>query len=62
MALFSAATLARLGLQPTIAQASVSGLGGLAPSVVVTTQRQLTHEACGTSASLKNYTTAARTI
>jgi hypothetical protein len=44
---FSAATLARLGLQPIIAQDGISGLGGLAVSVLVTTQLRLTREDAG---------------
>jgi hypothetical protein len=41
---FSAATLAKLGLQPITAQDGISGLGGWAPSVVVATQIRLTRE------------------
>jgi Aspartyl protease len=44
---FSAAALARLGLQSIIAQDSISGLGGLAASVLVTTQLRLTREDAG---------------
>lgn len=44
---FSAATLARLGLQSIIAQDSISGLGGLTASVLVTTQLRLTREDAG---------------
>ena len=39
---FSAATLAKLGLQPIVAQDGISGLGGWATSVVVATQIRLT--------------------
>jgi hypothetical protein len=41
---FSAATLAKLGLQPIVAQDGISGLGGWAASVVVATQIRLTRE------------------
>jgi hypothetical protein len=41
---FSAATLAKLGLQSIAAQAGISGLGGWAASVVVATQIRLTRE------------------
>ena len=41
---FSAATLAKLGLQPIAAQDGISGLGGWAASVVVATQIRLTRE------------------
>ena len=41
---FSAATLAKLGLAPLTTQDSVSGLGGVAESVVVETQVRLTRE------------------
>lgn len=44
---FSAATLARLGLQALIAQDSLSGLGGLAAAVIVATQLRLTREDAG---------------
>jgi len=44
---FRAATLARLGLQPLVAQDNISGLGGLAVSVLVTTQLRLTREDAG---------------
>src|SRR5262249_53593129 len=44
---FSAATLVRLGLQPIIAQDCISGLGGLAASVLVTSQLRLSREDAG---------------
>jgi predicted aspartyl protease len=45
---FSAATLAKLGLQPLTTKDAVSGLGGVAESVVVETQIRLTRETAGT--------------
>jgi len=44
---FSGAILAKLGLQPIFPQERISGLGGLADSVVVETQIQLTRETGG---------------
>ena len=44
---FSAATLAVLGLQPLMAQDRIGGLGGLVDSVVVETQVRLTREEAG---------------
>jgi predicted aspartyl protease len=44
---FSAATLAVLGLQPLMAQDRIGGLGGVAESVVVETQVRLTREEAG---------------
>ena len=44
---FSAATLAMLGLQPLITQERIGGLGGVAKSVVVETQIRLTREEAG---------------
>ena len=44
---FSAATLAVLGLQPLMAQDRIAGLGGMAESVVVETQIRLTREEAG---------------
>jgi len=44
---FSAATLAKLGLQPIAAQDGISGLGGWAASVVVATEIRLTREDAG---------------
>jgi predicted aspartyl protease len=44
---FSAATLAVLGLQPLVAQDRIAGLGGIAESVVVETQVRLTREEAG---------------
>ena len=41
---FSAATLSKLGLQSIVPQEGISGLGGLADSVVVDTQIRLTRE------------------
>lgn len=41
---FSAATLSKLGLQSIVAQERISGLGGLADSVIVETQIRLTRE------------------
>jgi aspartyl protease len=41
---FSAATLAKLSLQPVTAQEGISGLGGRADSVIVETQIRLTRE------------------
>ena len=46
---FSAATLAKLGLQPLTTQDTVSGLGGVAESVVVETQVRLTRETGSTA-------------
>ena len=45
---FSAATLAKLGLQPLTTQDAVSGLGAVAESVVVETQIRLTRETAST--------------
>jgi hypothetical protein len=44
---FSAATLAKLGLQPLAIQEGISGLGGLADAVSVATQIRLSHEEAG---------------
>ena len=44
---FSAATLAKLGLQPVAMQEGISGLGGMADAVSVATQIRLTHEDAG---------------
>jgi Aspartyl protease len=44
---FSAATLAKLGLQPLVMQEGISGVGGMAASVIVETQIQLTREDAG---------------
>jgi hypothetical protein len=44
---FSAATLAKPGMQPVAMQEGVSGVGGLAAAVSVTTQIRLTHEDAG---------------
>ena len=44
---FSAATLARLGLQPLVAQEGISGVGGMADAVTVATQIRLTREDAG---------------
>jgi hypothetical protein len=44
---FSAATLAKLGLQPLVMQEGISGVGGLADAVSVATQIRLTHEDAG---------------
>ena len=41
---FSAATLAKLSLQPVTAEEGISGLGGRAASVLVETQIRLTRE------------------
>lgn len=41
---FSAATLAKLGLQSLVMQEGISGVGGIADSVIVETQIQLTRE------------------
>ena len=41
---FSAATLSKLGLQSIVPQERISGLGGLADSVIVDTQIRLTRE------------------
>ena len=43
----SAATLAKLGLQPLPIQEGISGLGGMADSVIVETQLRLTREDAG---------------
>jgi hypothetical protein len=43
----SAATLSKLGLQPSVSQERISGLGGLAESVVVETRIQPTRETGG---------------
>src|SRR5262245_15777745 len=44
---FSAVTLANLGLQPLTTQAGISGVGGMADSVIVETQIRLMHEDAG---------------
>jgi hypothetical protein len=44
---FSAATLAKLGLQPIAMQEGISGVGGMVDSVMVETQIQLTREDAG---------------
>ena len=44
---FSAATLATLGLQHLITRDRIGGLGGIAKSVVVETQVRLTREEAG---------------
>ena len=44
---FSAATLAKLGLQPLAMQEGISGVGGMAASVIVETQIQFMHEDAG---------------
>ena len=44
---FSAATLAKLGLQPVAMEEGISGVGGQADAVSVTTQIRLTHEDAG---------------
>jgi hypothetical protein len=44
---FSAATLAKLGLRPVVAQDGISGLGGRADAVAVETQTRLTRETAG---------------
>lgn len=44
---FSAATLAKLSLQPVTAHEGISGLGGGADSVIVETQIRLTRENSG---------------
>lgn len=44
---FSAAILAKLGLQPLATHESLSGLGGMASAVIVDTQIQLTREEAG---------------
>jgi predicted aspartyl protease len=43
----SAATLAKLGLQPVAVQEGISGVGGTVDAVIVATQIQLTHEDAG---------------
>ena len=45
---FSAPTLSKLGLQSSMPQARLGGLGGLANSVVVATQVRLTRETAST--------------
>jgi predicted aspartyl protease len=44
---FSAATLAKLGLQPVAMQENIGGLGGMVDSVIGETQIQLTREDAG---------------
>ena len=44
---FSAATLAKLGLQPVAMQEGISGVGGMAAAVSVETEIRLTHEEAG---------------
>jgi predicted aspartyl protease len=44
---FSAATLAKLGLQPVAMREGISGVGGMVDSVIVETQIQLTREDAG---------------
>jgi hypothetical protein len=44
---FSAATLAKLGLQPLARQEGLSGLGGMADAVSVETQIRFTHADAG---------------
>ena len=44
---FSAVTLAKLGLRPLAMQEDISGVGGMAASVIVATQIQLTREDAG---------------
>ena len=44
---FSAATLAKLGLQPSAMQEGISGVGGIAASVIVDTQIRLNREDAG---------------
>ena len=44
---FSAVTLAKLGLQPLAIREGISGVGGMADAVIVDTQIQLTREAAG---------------
>jgi hypothetical protein len=44
---FSAVTLANLGLQPLTMQEGISGVGGMADSVIVETQIRLTCEDAG---------------
>jgi hypothetical protein len=46
-AVLSAAILAKLGLQPLPIQEGISGLGGMATSVIVETQLRLTREDSG---------------
>jgi len=43
----SAATLSKLGLEPVVTQARLSGMGGLVDSVLVETEIQLTRETGG---------------
>jgi predicted aspartyl protease len=44
---FSAATLAKLGLQPLAIEERISGVGGMADAVIVETQIRLTREDAG---------------
>jgi len=44
---FGAATLANLNIQPLAAHEGISGLGGIADSVIIQTQIRLTHENFG---------------
>ncbi|ETW93346.1 retropepsin-like aspartic protease [Candidatus Entotheonella palauensis] len=44
---FSAATLARLGLQPSVVHGGLSGVGGMASAVIVDTRMRLTREGAG---------------
>ena len=44
---FSVATLAKLGLQPIAMQEGISGVGGIAASVIVDTQIRLNREDAG---------------
>jgi predicted aspartyl protease len=44
---FSAATLAKLGLQPVAMREGIGGVGGMVDSVIVETQIQLTREDAG---------------
>ena len=44
---FSAATLAKVGLQPLAIQERMSGVGGMTDAVIVETQIQLTREDAG---------------
>ena len=44
---FSAVTLAKLGLRPLAMQEGISGVGGMAAAVIVATQIQLTREDAG---------------
>ena len=45
--MFSAATLAKLGLQPVAMQEGISGVGGLAAAISVETQIRFMHENAG---------------